>query len=207
MAAPGLTGTAELGKEMLVPEHPAGTPTHGPTQQSPGAPVEEQGGIPIPGLLQVTECRQPLSSVSSLEVHFDLLDLTELTDMSDQELAEVFADSDEENTAREGPGGGAAGQVPALALLDPGPGAGPGEEASQRPGAAAGTSRCLSAHRPAAGSLGADPAVPATSFRHRWSPPRGLAPRVGRDERRPAAPLGEPVDQSPHTPPQELPAA
>ncbi|KAM9510170.1 dysbindin domain-containing protein 1-like isoform 4-T4 [Guaruba guarouba] len=95
----------KLGKEMLVPEHPAGTPTHGPTQQSPGAPVEEQGGIPIPGLLQVTECRQPLSSVSSLEVHFDLLDLTELTDMSDQELAEVFADSDEENTAREGPGG------------------------------------------------------------------------------------------------------
>ena len=44
--------------------------------------------------LPITE---PLSSVSSLEVHFDLLDLTELTDMSDQELAEVFADSDEEN--------------------------------------------------------------------------------------------------------------
>ncbi|XP_026856834.1 dysbindin domain-containing protein 1 [Electrophorus electricus] len=43
------------------------------------------------------EKRQPLSSVSSLEVHFDLLDLTELTDMSDQELGEVFADSDEEN--------------------------------------------------------------------------------------------------------------
>ena len=39
---------------------------------------------------------EPLSSVSSLEVHFDLMDLTELTDMSDQELAEVFADSDEE---------------------------------------------------------------------------------------------------------------
>lgn len=35
--------------------------------------------------------------MSSLEVHFDLLDLTELTDMSDQELGEVFADSDEEN--------------------------------------------------------------------------------------------------------------
>uniref|UniRef100_A0A3P8W9F9 Dysbindin domain-containing protein 1 n=1 Tax=Cynoglossus semilaevis TaxID=244447 RepID=A0A3P8W9F9_CYNSE len=43
------------------------------------------------------EVQEPLSSVSSLEVHFDLLDLTELTDMSDQELAEVFADSDEEN--------------------------------------------------------------------------------------------------------------
>uniref|UniRef100_H3A5A6 Dysbindin domain-containing protein 1 n=2 Tax=Latimeria chalumnae TaxID=7897 RepID=H3A5A6_LATCH len=64
---------------------------------------EEEGGIPIPtsGLLQVTERRQPLSSVSSLEVHFDLLDLTELTDMSDQELAEVFADSDEENSHNE----------------------------------------------------------------------------------------------------------
>ncbi|XP_061883268.1 dysbindin domain-containing protein 1 isoform X1 [Entelurus aequoreus] len=48
-------------------------------------------------LLHISEKRQPLSSVSSLEVHFDLLDLTELTDMSDQELAEVFADSDEEN--------------------------------------------------------------------------------------------------------------
>ncbi|KAM9509225.1 dysbindin domain-containing protein 1 isoform 1-T1 [Guaruba guarouba] len=97
----------ELSKETLVPEHPAGTPTHGPAQQPPGAPTEEQGSIPIPstGLLQVTERRQPLSSVSSLEVHFDLLDLTELTDMSDQELAEVFADSDEENAAGEAPGG------------------------------------------------------------------------------------------------------
>lgn len=47
---------------------------------------------------------EPLSSVSSLEVHFDLLDLTELTDMSDQELAEVFADSDEE-THNESPAG------------------------------------------------------------------------------------------------------
>uniref|UniRef100_A0AAQ5XFQ1 Dysbindin domain-containing protein 1 n=1 Tax=Amphiprion ocellaris TaxID=80972 RepID=A0AAQ5XFQ1_AMPOC len=45
----------------------------------------------------LSHCNEPLSSVSSLEVHFDLLDLTELTDMSDQELAEVFADSDEEN--------------------------------------------------------------------------------------------------------------
>ncbi|NXB77304.1 DBND1 protein, partial [Donacobius atricapilla] len=98
---------AELGKEPLVPERPAGTPTHGPAQETPRVPAEEQGGIPIPSasLLQVTERRQPLSSVSSLEVHFDLLDLTELTDMSDQELAEVFADSDEENVAGETPGG------------------------------------------------------------------------------------------------------
>ncbi|NXL09800.1 DBND1 protein, partial [Mesembrinibis cayennensis] len=100
-------GIAELGKETLAPERPAGTPAHGPAPEPPGAPAEEQGGIPIPsaGLLQVTERRQPLSSVSSLEVHFDLLDLTELTDMSDQELAEVFADSDEENATGESPSG------------------------------------------------------------------------------------------------------
>lgn len=39
-------------------------------------------------------------------MHFDLLDLTELTDMSDQELAEVFADSDDESLASESPAGG-----------------------------------------------------------------------------------------------------
>uniref|UniRef100_A0A8C3GWQ4 Dysbindin domain-containing protein 1 n=1 Tax=Corvus moneduloides TaxID=1196302 RepID=A0A8C3GWQ4_CORMO len=84
-----------------------------------GFPAEEQGGIPIPsaGLLQVTERRQPLSSVSSLEVHFDLLDLTELTDMSDQELAEVFADSDEENVAGETPGGLQPPAVPRAGYL------------------------------------------------------------------------------------------
>ncbi|XP_056268038.1 dysbindin domain-containing protein 1 isoform X2 [Pseudoliparis swirei] len=60
---------------------------------------EDEGSLSghTASLLDITEKRQPLSSVSSLEVHFDLLDLTELTDMSDQELAEVFADSDEEN--------------------------------------------------------------------------------------------------------------
>ncbi|XP_075289471.1 dysbindin domain-containing protein 1 [Opisthocomus hoazin] len=109
----------ELGKEMLAPDCPAGTPTHGPAQETPGAPAEEQGGIPIPsaGLLQVTERRQPLSSVSSLEVHFDLLDLTELTDMSDQELAEVFADSDEETAAGESPSGLQPQAVPRAGYL------------------------------------------------------------------------------------------
>ncbi|NXO03381.1 DBND1 protein, partial [Rhinopomastus cyanomelas] len=99
--------TTELSKEILVPERPAGTPTHGPAQEPSTAPTEEPGSVPIPSasLLQVTERRQPLSSVSSLEVHFDLLDLTELTDMSDQELAEVFADSDEENAPGESPSG------------------------------------------------------------------------------------------------------
>ncbi|XP_061863349.1 dysbindin domain-containing protein 1 isoform X2 [Colius striatus] len=109
----------ELGKETLASERPAGTPTHGPAQEAPGAPAEEQGGIPIPsaGLLQVTERRQPLSSVSSLEVHFDLMDLTELTDMSDQELAEVFADSDEETAAGESPSGLQPQAVPRAGYL------------------------------------------------------------------------------------------
>ncbi|XP_029901379.1 dysbindin domain-containing protein 1 isoform X2 [Myripristis murdjan] len=76
------SSSGDLSKELF--HHPVG---------------EEEGGLSghTTGLLHVTERRQPLSSVSSLEVHFDLLDLTELTDMSDQELAEVFADSDEEN--------------------------------------------------------------------------------------------------------------
>lgn len=54
---------AELGKEPLVPERPAGTPTHGPAQETPRVPAEEQGGIPIPsaGLLQVTERRREWS--------------------------------------------------------------------------------------------------------------------------------------------------
>uniref|UniRef100_A0A8C3MRE7 Dysbindin domain-containing protein 1 n=1 Tax=Geospiza parvula TaxID=87175 RepID=A0A8C3MRE7_GEOPR len=74
---------------------PQGPPPTGRPRRPPECPRRSRGGIPIPsaGLLQVTERRQPLSSVSSLEVHFDLLDLTELTDMSDQELAEVFRGS------------------------------------------------------------------------------------------------------------------
>ncbi|XP_054025847.1 dysbindin domain-containing protein 1 isoform X1 [Melanerpes formicivorus] len=109
----------ELGKETLATERPVGTPTHRPAPEPPGTPAEEQGNVPIPsaGLLQVTERRQPLSSVSSLEVHFDLLDLTELTDMSDQELAEVFADSDEENATGESPSGLQAPAVPRAGYL------------------------------------------------------------------------------------------
>ncbi|XP_074865076.1 dysbindin domain-containing protein 1 [Carettochelys insculpta] len=107
MEAPGGAGTPEGVKETQALEQGPGVPVHGLVEEPPSPPAEEQGGIPIPssGLLQVAERRQPLSSVSSLEVHFDLLDLTELTDMSDQELAEVFADSDDENTASESPAG------------------------------------------------------------------------------------------------------
>uniref|UniRef100_A0A452EPG6 Dysbindin domain-containing protein 1 n=1 Tax=Capra hircus TaxID=9925 RepID=A0A452EPG6_CAPHI len=96
---------AGLVKEVDVPQAAlsAPIPVTGTSGQSPVA-EEELLGIPIPEwvdptLLPHTGHHQPLSSVSSLEVHFDLLDLTELTDMSDQELAEVFADSDDENMA------------------------------------------------------------------------------------------------------------
>ncbi|XP_075966364.1 dysbindin domain-containing protein 1 [Anarhichas minor] len=77
-----LSSSGDLSKELF--HRPAGE--------------EEEGSLSghTASLLHITEKRQPLSSVSSLEVHFDLLDLTELTDMSDQELTEVF-DSDEEN--------------------------------------------------------------------------------------------------------------
>ncbi|XP_023560968.1 LOW QUALITY PROTEIN: dysbindin domain-containing protein 1 [Octodon degus] len=94
-------------KEVEVPQAALGVPAHGTGDSGHLPAAEEEAGIPIPtpGLLQVTERRQPLSSVSSLEVHFDLLDLTELTDMSDQELAEVFADSDDENLSSDSPAG------------------------------------------------------------------------------------------------------
>ncbi|XP_054856558.1 dysbindin domain-containing protein 1 [Eublepharis macularius] len=109
MEAPGGAATTALTKEAQTLEQatPVIGPVHGLVEEPPSPPVEEEGGIPIPtsGLLQVAERRQPLSSVSSLEVHFDLLDLTELTDMSDQELAEVFVDSDDENVANEAPAG------------------------------------------------------------------------------------------------------
>ncbi|NP_001014178.2 dysbindin domain-containing protein 1 isoform X1 [Rattus norvegicus] len=109
MESPEGAGPGEITKEVKVPQAAPSVPAHetGDTCHTPVAAVEEEVGIPIPapGFLQVTERRQPLSSVSSLEVHFDLLDLTELTDMSDQELAEVFADSDDENLATESPAG------------------------------------------------------------------------------------------------------
>ncbi|XP_051884490.1 dysbindin domain-containing protein 1 isoform X1 [Pristis pectinata] len=91
----GAVAQGEYDKNNQSPKKP----TDREQSESHIPPANEEDGIPIStsGLLQVVERRQPLSSVSSLEVHFDLMDLTELTDMSDQELAEVFADSDDES--------------------------------------------------------------------------------------------------------------
>ncbi|XP_062406020.1 dysbindin domain-containing protein 1-like [Sardina pilchardus] len=98
MEAQGGAGSPESNKDIqkLLKPSSSGDLSKEPSQHPSGV---EEGGLlgHNSSLLHVTERRQPLSSVSSLEVHFDLLDLTELTDMSDQELAEVFADSDEEN--------------------------------------------------------------------------------------------------------------
>ncbi|XP_036441403.1 dysbindin domain-containing protein 1-like isoform X1 [Colossoma macropomum] len=98
MEAQGGAGSPDPNKDIqrLLKPSSSGELSKEPSHHPPG---EEEGVIlgHTSGLLHVSERRQPLSSVSSLEVHFDLLDLTELTDMSDQELAEVFADSDEEN--------------------------------------------------------------------------------------------------------------
>ncbi|XP_025716163.2 dysbindin domain-containing protein 1 isoform X1 [Callorhinus ursinus] len=107
MEPPEGAGPGEAVQEVEGPQAALGTLAHGAGESYRSPTAEEEVGIPIPapGLLQVTERRQPLSSVSSLEVHFDLLDLTELTDMSDQELAEVFADSDDESLAGESPAG------------------------------------------------------------------------------------------------------
>ncbi|KAF3817529.1 dysbindin domain-containing protein 1 [Mirounga leonina] len=107
METPEGAGPGETVQEVEGPQAALGTLAHGAGESYRSPTAEEEVGIPIPapGLLQVTERRQPLSSVSSLEVHFDLLDLTELTDMSDQELAEVFADSDDESLAGESPAG------------------------------------------------------------------------------------------------------
>ncbi|XP_047383925.1 dysbindin domain-containing protein 1 isoform X4 [Sciurus carolinensis] len=85
MDPPEGAGPGEIIKEVEAPQAALGVPAHG-TEDSCHTPVaEEEVGIPIPapGLLQVTERRH----------------------MSDQELAEVFADSDDENQTSESPAG------------------------------------------------------------------------------------------------------
>ncbi|XP_040837952.1 dysbindin domain-containing protein 1 [Ochotona curzoniae] len=107
MEPPESADPGETVKHVEVPQAALDVTAYGMGDGCHTPVTEDEGGptVPAPGFLQVTERRQPLSSVSSLEVHFDLLDLTELTDMSDQELAEVFADSDDENLTSDSPAG------------------------------------------------------------------------------------------------------
>ncbi|XP_075996455.1 dysbindin domain-containing protein 1 [Genypterus blacodes] len=96
MEAQGGAGSPEPGKDIQKLLRASSSSSLSKELHHPAGEEESLTGLSV-SLLHLTEKRQPLSSVSSLEVHFDLLDLTELTDMSDQELAEVFVDSDEEN--------------------------------------------------------------------------------------------------------------
>ncbi|XP_030622714.1 dysbindin domain-containing protein 1 [Chanos chanos] len=99
MEAQADSNTAERNKERDFQKLLKSSSSASLTNEASHNASSELAGTPGPhcGQVLTSERRQPLSSVSSLEVHFDLLDLTELTDMSDQELGEVFADSDEEN--------------------------------------------------------------------------------------------------------------
>lgn len=86
-------------------------PVHVASQRVLGSSTDIQALVGLWSDCFLRPFSEPLSSVSSLEVHFDLLDLTELTDMSDQELAEVFADSDDENLTSDSPAGESGGAV------------------------------------------------------------------------------------------------
>ncbi|KAM9625812.1 dysbindin domain-containing protein 1 isoform 1-T1 [Morphnus guianensis] len=86
-----------------------GPPPTGRPRRPPEPPRRSRAASPSPA----PACCRSLSA----DVHFDLLDLTELTDMSDQELAEVFADSDEENAAGESPSGLQPQAVPRAGYL------------------------------------------------------------------------------------------
>ncbi|KAF6344364.1 dystrobrevin binding protein 1 [Rhinolophus ferrumequinum] len=49
------------------------------------------------GYLQIAERREPMGSMSSMEVNIDLLEQMELMDVSDQEALDVFLNSGEDN--------------------------------------------------------------------------------------------------------------
>ncbi|XP_017730003.1 PREDICTED: dysbindin isoform X3 [Rhinopithecus bieti] len=50
------------------------------------------------GYLQIAERREPIGSMSSMEVNVDMLEQMDLMDISDQEALDVFLNSGEENT-------------------------------------------------------------------------------------------------------------
>ncbi|XP_031997033.1 dysbindin isoform X2 [Hylobates moloch] len=50
------------------------------------------------GYLQIVERREPIGSMSSMEVNVDMLEQMDLMDISDQEALDVFLNSGEENT-------------------------------------------------------------------------------------------------------------
>ncbi|XP_033072187.1 dysbindin isoform X1 [Trachypithecus francoisi] len=68
------------------------------------------------GYLQITERREPIGSMSSMEVNVDMLEQMDLMDISDQEALDVFLNSGEENTVLSP----ALGRVDKLASAEPG---------------------------------------------------------------------------------------
>ncbi|XP_031997032.1 dysbindin isoform X1 [Hylobates moloch] len=68
------------------------------------------------GYLQIVERREPIGSMSSMEVNVDMLEQMDLMDISDQEALDVFLNSGEENTVLSP----ALGRVDKLASAEPG---------------------------------------------------------------------------------------
>ncbi|GLD74679.1 dysbindin isoform X1 [Lates japonicus] len=108
--------TARTGPMELDADHP---------QRVPGA---EQGGVPTPqvklkerqkffeeafqqdmeqylstGYLQIAERREPIGSMSSMEVNVDMLEQMDLMDMSDHEALDVFLHSGGEDNSAASP--------------------------------------------------------------------------------------------------------
>ncbi|KAG8571837.1 hypothetical protein GDO81_011797 [Engystomops pustulosus] len=54
------------------------------------------------GYLQIAERREPIGSMSSMEVNVDMLEQMDLMDMSDQEALDVFLNSGGNNSVKEG---------------------------------------------------------------------------------------------------------
>ncbi|XP_071355795.1 dystrobrevin binding protein 1b isoform X2 [Trachinotus anak] len=114
--SPGATDGSQRNSLELDAEHP---------QRVPGA---EQGGVPPPqvklkdrqkffeeafqqdmeqylstGYLQIAERREPIGSMSSMEVNVDMLEQMDLMDMSDHEALDVFLHSGGEDNSAASP--------------------------------------------------------------------------------------------------------
>ncbi|XP_018553496.1 dystrobrevin binding protein 1b isoform X2 [Lates calcarifer] len=114
--SPGATDGSQRNSLELDADHP---------QRVPGA---EQGGVPIPqvklkerqkffeeafqqdmeqylstGYLQIAERREPIGSMSSMEVNVDMLEQMDLMDMSDHEALDVFLHSGGEDNSAASP--------------------------------------------------------------------------------------------------------
>ncbi|XP_045353292.1 dysbindin isoform X1 [Leopardus geoffroyi] len=92
------------------------------------------------GYLQIAERREPMGSMSSMEVNIDMLEQMDLMDVSDQEALDVFLNSGSEDTAVPSPAAGpeAGGGLNEVTLQVPRPSASraesPSSPSAQAPG-------------------------------------------------------------------------